>query len=133
MDADSCVGSADRQSRQRRRRFPESPRRGMVDLVMTAEIAMFDTTPMIVTSLFAEWAQRAPAALAVASANSELSYGQLETRANQLAHRLRSEGVTGGTVVGLFLTRSVSLAVAALGVLKAGGAYLPLDPAIPAE
>ncbi len=82
---------------------------------------------------FSAVARSTPQALAVASAKKRLSYGELEDSANQLAHRLRLQGVSRGTVVGLFLTRSVSLAVGALAILKAGGAYLPLDPGIPAE
>jgi amino acid adenylation domain-containing protein len=82
---------------------------------------------------FSEVARATPQSVAVSSARQQLSYGELEERANQLAHRLRSQGVSRGTVVGLFLTRSVSLAVGALGILKAGGAYLPLDPGVPTE
>ena len=86
-----------------------------------------------VAAWFSEMAAASPAALAVADAHEQMSYEELEQRANQLANRLRSAGITRGTVVGMLLTRSSSLAIAALGILKAGGAYLPLDPGIPAD
>src|SRR5262249_55528747 len=60
------------------------------------------------------------------------SYGELEARANQLAHHLRSLGVGAETVVGLCLDRSLEMLVGLIGILKAGGAYLPLDPSYPA-
>jgi amino acid adenylation domain-containing protein len=86
-----------------------------------------------VATWFSEIARTQPHSLAVTAGAEHLSYGQLEERANQLAHRLQSLGVSKGTVVGLFLNRSISLAVGALGVLKAGGAYLPLDPGTPSD
>src|SRR5262249_58030894 len=61
------------------------------------------------------------------------SYGELEARANQLAHHLRTLGVGPETVVGLCLERSLEMVVGLLGILKAGGAYLPLDPSYPAQ
>ena len=62
-----------------------------------------------------------------------LCYGELDRRANQLAHHLRALGVGPETVVGLCLARSLDLIVGLLGILKAGGAYLPLDPDYPRE
>jgi natural product biosynthesis luciferase-like monooxygenase protein/amino acid adenylation domain-containing protein len=76
---------------------------------------------------------RTPEALAVSSEGQALTYRELERRANQLAHRLRSLGVGPEARVGVCLERGVDLIVALLGTLKAGGAYVPLDPDYPRE
>jgi amino acid adenylation domain-containing protein len=86
-----------------------------------------------VHQLFEEQAARTPQAVAVAAGGEQLSYRELNRRANQLAHHLRARGVGPDVRVGVCLTRSPHLIVALLGVLKAGGAYVPLDPAYPAE
>ncbi|HEY2571433.1 MAG TPA: condensation domain-containing protein, partial [Solirubrobacteraceae bacterium] len=83
--------------------------------------------------LFAAQAARTPDAVAVTYDDVALSYGELEARANQLAHYLRRRGVGAETVVGLCAERSLEMVIGLLGVLKAGGAYLPLDPGYPAE
>ena len=62
-----------------------------------------------------------------------LSYGELDQRANRLAHRLIALGVGPEVPVGVMMERSLELAVALLGVLKAGGAYVPMDPSYPPE
>src|SRR6185369_6382367 len=72
-------------------------------------------------------------AVAAVFEDARLSYGELEARANQLAHHLRALGVGAETVVGLCLERSLEMLVGLIGILKAGGAYLPLDPSYPAE
>ncbi|MDQ2695915.1 MAG: condensation domain-containing protein, partial [Pseudomonadota bacterium] len=81
--------------------------------------------------LFEEQAKRTPQAMAVAFGEQSLSYAQLNRRANHLAHYLRRLGVGPEVVVGICLERSPELLVGLLAVLKAGGAYLPLDPAYP--
>jgi enterobactin synthetase component F len=78
-------------------------------------------------------ARRTPDAPALIDADRTLTYAALTTRANQLAHHLAAGGVGPGTIVGVALPRSVELIVALLAVLKAGGAYLPLDPGYPAD
>ena len=76
-------------------------------------------------------ARATPAAIALVSADTQLTYGELDARANQLAHHLRLLGVGPEVLVGLCVPRSFDLVVGALGILKAGGAYVPLDPAYP--
>ncbi|MDC0706903.1 amino acid adenylation domain-containing protein [Stigmatella sp. ncwal1] len=83
--------------------------------------------------VFAEQARRTPEAVAVSSEGTEVTYGQLEKYANQLAHYLRQRGVGPDVVVGLCMEKGVELVVGLLGILKAGGAYLPLDPGHPME
>ncbi|MDF5733145.1 MAG: amino acid adenylation domain-containing protein, partial [Rhizonema sp. PD38] len=83
--------------------------------------------------LFEEQVERTPQAVAVVFGNEQLSYTQLNTRANQLAHYLRSLGVKSDTLVGLCVERSLEMVVGLLGILKAGGAYVPLDPNYPQE
>ncbi|HYO12971.1 MAG TPA: amino acid adenylation domain-containing protein, partial [Thermoanaerobaculia bacterium] len=74
-----------------------------------------------------------PEAVAVGCEEERLSYGELDRRANRLAWHLIGLGVSPGDLVGLCLERSVEMLVAILGVLKAGSAYVPLDPAYPRE
>jgi amino acid adenylation domain-containing protein len=80
---------------------------------------------------FRSQAFKTPERTAVVDGQERLSYFELDAKSNQLAHRLRACGVRTETVVGLCMTRSVSLVVAALGILKTGGAYLPIDPDLP--
>ncbi|HKQ60129.1 MAG TPA: amino acid adenylation domain-containing protein [Candidatus Polarisedimenticolaceae bacterium] len=70
---------------------------------------------------------------AVVCGDESLSYGELDRRANALAHRLRALGVGPESLVGLFTERSVEMVVAILGILKAGGAYVPLDRSYPEQ
>ncbi|MEO8897532.1 MAG: non-ribosomal peptide synthetase [Candidatus Dormibacter sp.] len=85
----------------------------------------------LVHELVAVQAELRPDALAVNAPDGVLTYGQLEARSNQLAHRLLALGVRRETLVGLCLERSAALVVGALGILKAGGAYVAIDPAYP--
>ncbi len=84
-------------------------------------------------ALIEEQARRTPDAVAVVFQETQLTYRQLNERANQLAGRLRALGVGPGTLAGICLERSASMVVGLLGILKAGAAYLPLDPAYPAD
>ncbi len=83
--------------------------------------------------LFEAQAARTPGHTAVEADDGRLDYAGLDRRAAALAAALRARGVGPETRVGIFVERSVEMLVALLGVLKAGGAYLPLDPAYPAD
>jgi len=83
--------------------------------------------------LFSEQVMRTPDAVAVVYEGGGVSYGELDRRANQVAHHLRGLGVGAEAVVGLCVERSLEMVVGLLGILKAGGAYLPLDPSYPPE
>ncbi|HEY0736992.1 MAG TPA: amino acid adenylation domain-containing protein, partial [Herpetosiphonaceae bacterium] len=83
--------------------------------------------------LFEAQVARTPDAVAVRWQDEELTYRELHTRAHQLAHHLRSQGVGPEVRVGVCLERSPALLVALLGVLLAGGCYVPLDPTYPAD
>jgi amino acid adenylation domain-containing protein len=88
---------------------------------------------LCIHELFEAQAERSPDALAVAFEGETLTFSELNRRANQLAHYLRSLGVKPDVPVALRLERSLDMAVATLGVLKAGGAYVPLDPMYPKQ
>ncbi|MDV0440742.1 non-ribosomal peptide synthetase [Xanthomonas sacchari] len=87
----------------------------------------------LVHEAFEAQAQRAPDATALIFGDSLLSYDVLNRRANQLAHHLRSLGVKPDARVAICMERGIDMVVALLAVLKAGGGYVPLDPAYPAE
>ncbi len=84
-------------------------------------------------ALFEKQAAATPDAVALWFRGETLSYADLNARANQLAHALIARGVGPGDVVGIYMEKSFDPITALLGVLKAGAAYLPLDPALPAE
>ena len=86
-----------------------------------------------VHQLFEHQANHTPNAIAVEFEQTSLTYADLNRRANQLAHYLKERGVGPDVVTGIFLDRSLDMAVAVLAVLKAGGAYLPLDISYPLE
>lgn len=83
--------------------------------------------------LFEEQVVRSPDAIAVVFKDQQITYRELNSRANQLAHYLQKLGVKPETLVGLCTQRSLEMLVGLLGILKAGGAYVPLDPAYPQE
>ncbi|MGC9441181.1 amino acid adenylation domain-containing protein [Streptomyces sp. WG5] len=87
----------------------------------------------LVPELIEAQAARTPDAVAVADATTELTYAQLDARANRLARTLTAEGAGPEQLVAVALRRSADLAVALLAVLKSGAAYVPVDPAHPAE
>jgi amino acid adenylation domain-containing protein/non-ribosomal peptide synthase protein (TIGR01720 family) len=92
-----------------------------------------DTTPVTVPELFAARVAASPGADAVSSAGVSVSYAALDAASNRLARHLIGQGVGPETLVALMLPRSVDMIVAILAVLKAGGAYLPVDPDYPVE
>ncbi|NET58375.1 MAG: amino acid adenylation domain-containing protein [Symploca sp. SIO2E6] len=81
--------------------------------------------------LFEEQVQRTPNAIAVVFEQQKLTYSELNSKANQLAHYLQKLGVVPETLVGICVERSVEMVVGLLAILKAGGAYVPLDPSYP--
>jgi len=83
--------------------------------------------------LFEEQVERTPDAVAVVFENQQLTYHQLNSRANQLAHYLKFLGVGADVLVGICVERSLEMIVGLLGILKAGGAYVPIDPEYPTE
>ena len=83
--------------------------------------------------LFEKQVERTPDAVAVVYEDSQLSYGELNRRANQLAHYLMDLGVGPEVLVGMCMDRSLEMVVGILGILKAGGAYVPLDPEYPKD
>lgn len=83
--------------------------------------------------LFEDRVDRDPEALALTGAYGDLTYAELDRRANQIAHELLSRGVGRGDLVGICLPRGPELISALLGVLKCGAGYLPLDPAVPPD
>lgn len=86
-----------------------------------------------VHELFEERVSRTPDAIAVVFEGEQLTYGELNRRANRLANYLRILGVGADTLVGVYMERSAQLVMALLGIIKAGGAYLPLDLSYPKE
>ncbi|TME48405.1 MAG: amino acid adenylation domain-containing protein [Chloroflexi bacterium] len=86
-----------------------------------------------VPELVAARAATTPEATAVVAGDQRITYRELDRRANRLAHHLRAAGAGPDSVIGLCLNRSIELVVGALGILKAGAAYLPIDPTCPSE
>jgi amino acid adenylation domain-containing protein/non-ribosomal peptide synthase protein (TIGR01720 family) len=86
-----------------------------------------------VHQLFEQQVEQSPDAVAVVYGDQQLTYRELNTRANQLARYLNKLGVGPEVLVGICLERSLEMVVGVLGILKAGGAYVPLDPSYPKE
>ncbi|MEV4567554.1 amino acid adenylation domain-containing protein [Nonomuraea sp. NPDC049419] len=116
-------------------------RTGAVDLLDDDErrlLATWNDTSLpvprtTVPELFAAQAARTPDAVAVVCGGAQVSYAELDARANRLAHFLAERGVGPETLVAVALERGIELIVALLAVSKAGGAYLPIDASYPAE
>ncbi|MCE7009273.1 amino acid adenylation domain-containing protein [Kibdelosporangium philippinense] len=101
------------------------------DVLLTAGKADQDSVRACVHNLFEQVAANSPDAVAVRMAEQSLTYGELDRRANQVAHCLVGKGIRTDDVVGLRMERSIDLLVGLLGILKSGAAYLPLDPRLP--
>jgi amino acid adenylation domain-containing protein len=109
----------------------ETARRHVLEQWNTTEL-QYDPAESIETIVSAQ-ARRSPDAVAVTGNGGRLSYRELDERSNQLASLLRTRGVGAGHLVGVCLQRTPDLVVALLAILKAGAAYVPLDPAFPAS
>ena len=83
--------------------------------------------------LFEEQVERTPQAIALVYEEQTLTYAELNTRANKLAHELIALGVQPDALIAICVERSLAMVVGLLAILKAGGAYVPLDPAYPGE
>ncbi|MDB9450285.1 non-ribosomal peptide synthetase, partial [Dolichospermum circinale] len=90
-------------------------------------------TEKCIHQLFEEQVEKTPDAVAVVFEDQQLTYRELNQRANQLAHHLQTLGVRPEVLVGICVERSLEMVVGLLGILKAGGAYVPLDPHYPQE
>ena len=88
---------------------------------------------MCIHQLFEAQVERTPDAIAIVFEGEQLTYRQLNQRANQLARHLQQLGITSEVLVGICITRSLEMVIALWGILKAGGAYVPLDPTYPSE
>jgi nonribosomal peptide synthetase DhbF len=98
-----------------------------------AQATTVDHGPATLPELFERQVRRNPNAIAAAFQDTVVTYGELNARANRLAHLLIARGVGPEDLVALALPRSVELLAAVLGALKAGAGYVPIDPAYPAD
>src|SRR5579859_1543372 len=118
---------------------PDAPLRGLPVLLPEERQVLLGewgrgedaVAPAVLPALFEAQASRTPDALAIECGEQRLSYAQVNQSANQLAHRLIGAGIGPESLVGLCIERSPEMVIALLAVLKAGGAYLPLDPRYP--
>lgn len=109
----------------------EAERRALV--VENNRTSVIYPKDLTLPQLFEAQAKRTPDALAVVCGERSMSYRELDMASNRLAHDLRGRGVEPGSRVAVFLNRSPELMVALLGILKSGGAYIPLEPTYPTE
>jgi amino acid adenylation domain-containing protein len=100
---------------------------------VNATDVQYGAVQQCVHELFEEQVERNPEAIAIVYEDRKVTYRELNQKANQLAHFLRSQGVRPDSLVGLCVERSPEMMVGVLGILKAGGAYIPLEPSYPIE
>ncbi|MBE9224380.1 amino acid adenylation domain-containing protein [Phormidium sp. LEGE 05292] len=103
------------------------------ELVKLENYATTEYQYKCVHKLFEEQVEKSPDAIALVYEEQQLTYRELNNRANQLAHYLQTLGVQPEVKVGICVERSLLMVIGILGILKAGGAYIPLDPAFPSE
>lgn len=122
----------------------ENPLKKLSELQMVSQVEIrkrindfietkFSYEAKTVSALFEEQVMKTPDHTAIVFGEKSLTYGELNTKANQLAHYLRSIGVTRNSVVGIMVNRSLEMVIGIIGILKAGAAYLPIDPGYPHE
>ncbi|UHA73609.1 non-ribosomal peptide synthetase [Paenibacillus sp. 481] len=99
----------------------------------TNDTSTDDVTEQTMHQLFEEQVERTPDQVAVVFGTEQLTYRELNDKANQLARTLRNNGVQPDQLVGIMVERSLDMLVGIFAILKAGGAYVPIDPAYPAE
>ncbi len=121
-------------------KIAQSPQKPVSQIPLTVEnpykesaIQPFEPSVSAVQQLFEQQAQIRPNAAALVFEDETLSYGEVNRRANRLAHFLRQKGVQPETIVGISVERSPEMVIGLLGILKAGGVYLPIDPSYPEE
>jgi len=102
-------------------------------LLVSNNTKINDSNDKCIHQLFEEQVKGTPDRIAIVFENQQLTYRELNARANKIAHYLQRLGGKPEVLVGLYLERSLESIIGLLGILKAGGAYLPLDPALPAE
>ena len=122
--------------------FPQSPI-GTLQMLSGKDLLMLEQFSMstvleykrdqTIVDLFEEQVRRTPTAQAVVFEGKSISYGELNERSNQLAHYLRTKGVKEDSLVPLCVERSVEMMIGLMGILKAGAAYVPLEPDFPQE
>ncbi|MFI9724045.1 Pls/PosA family non-ribosomal peptide synthetase [Streptomyces sp. NPDC052396] len=112
---------------------PERPAPRQEEKATRAEQESAQSPVRFLPEFFERTCDRTPHALAVVCADERLTYAELDRRANRLAHLLKEHGIGEGSTVGILLDRSAHLYAGLLAVLKAGAAYVPLDPSFPAE
>ncbi|WP_075344663.1 non-ribosomal peptide synthetase, partial [Tenacibaculum agarivorans] len=111
--------------------LPKQEKLQLLDLFNNTTVEY--STGKTVLELFANQVQQSPKEIAVAYKGATLSYQELDKRSNQLARYLRDQGVEADTLVGICMNRSLEMLVGILGVLKSGGAYVPIDPNYPKD